>query len=86
MHVFKQVEKGLPEMLNTYSTARFKLDAREHILASANTFLPISQPMLASKDSVLSSKGNMLSCIILLTIEVDARIQYTRTHPASCSQ
>ena len=29
--------------------------------------------MLASKGSVLLSKGNMLSCIILLTIELDAR-------------
>ena len=44
-------------------------------LASVNTFLPSSQPMLASKGSTLSSKGNMLSCIILLAIEVDARVQ-----------
>ena len=31
--------------------------------------------MLASKVSMLSSKGNMLSCMILLAIEVDARVQ-----------
>ena len=31
--------------------------------------------MLASKGSMLTSKGNMLSCMILLTIEVDARMQ-----------
>ena len=61
-----------------YSTARFKLYARDYILASINTFSPSSQPMLASKDSMLaskgsilaskgsmlSSKGNMLSCMI----------------------
>ena len=65
-----------------YSTARFKLHAREYILASANTFSPSSQPMLASKGNMLASKGsmlsstgNMLSCMILLAIEVDARVQ-----------
>ena len=72
-----------------YSTARFKLHAREYILASVNNFLPSSQPvlaskgntlaskgsMLSSKGNMLSSKGNMLSCIILLAIEVDARVQ-----------
>ena len=65
-----------------YSTAQFKLHAREYILASANTFSPSSQPILASKGSILaskgrmlSSKGNMLSCMILLAIEVDARVQ-----------
>ena len=64
------------------STARFKLHAREYILASTNTFSPSSQPMLASKGSMfaskgsmLSSTGNMLSCMILLAIEVDARVQ-----------
>ena len=31
--------------------------------------------MLASKGSMLLSKGNMLSCMILLVIEVDARMQ-----------
>ena len=31
--------------------------------------------MLASKGGMLSSKGNMLSCMILLAIEVDARMQ-----------
>ena len=31
--------------------------------------------MLASKGSMLSSKGNMLLCMILLTIEVDAHMQ-----------
>ena len=76
-------------MLLTYSTAQFKLHAREYILASANTFSLSSQPMLASKGSMLaskgsmlaskgsmlSSKGNMLLCMILLTIEVDARVQ-----------
>ena len=31
--------------------------------------------MLASKSSVLASKGNMLSCMILLAIEIDARVQ-----------
>ena len=31
--------------------------------------------MLASKGSVLLSKGNMLSCMILLAIELDARAQ-----------
>ena len=45
--------------LSIYSTARFKLYAREYILASINTFSPSSQPMLASK-------GNVLSCMILL--------------------
>ena len=72
-----------------YSTARFKLYARDYILASINTFSPSSQPMLASKDSMLaskgsilaskgsmlSSKGNMLSCMILLAIEIDARVR-----------
>ena len=65
-----------------YSTARFKLYAREYILANINTFSPSSQPMLASKGSILaskgsmlSSKGNMLSCMILLAIEIDARMQ-----------
>ena len=72
-----------------YSTARFKLYAREYILASINTFSLSSQPMLASKDSMLaskssilaskgsmlSSKGNVLSCMILLAIEIDARVQ-----------
>ena len=68
--------------MNIYSTARFKLHVREYILASANTFSPSSQPMLASKGSVLASKGcmllskgNMLPCMILLAIEVDARVQ-----------
>ena len=73
----------------TYSTARFKLYARDYILASINTFSPSSQPMLASKDSLLaskgsilaskgsmlSSKGNMLSCMILLAIEINARVR-----------
>ena len=73
----------------TYSTARFKLYARDYILASINTFSPSSQPMLASKDSMLaskgnilaskgsmlSSKGNMLSCMISLAIEIDARVR-----------
>ena len=65
-----------------YSTARFKLHAREYILVSANTFSLSSHPMLASKGSMLaskgsmlSSKGNMLSCMILLAIEVDACMQ-----------
>ena len=31
--------------------------------------------MLASKGSMLLSKGNMLSCMILLSIEVDACVQ-----------
>ena len=31
--------------------------------------------MLASKGSMLSSKGNMLLCMILFAIEVDARMQ-----------
>ena len=31
--------------------------------------------MLVRKGSMLSSKGNMLSCMILLAIEVDARVQ-----------
>ena len=31
--------------------------------------------MLTSKGSMLSSKGNMLLCMILLAIEVDARMQ-----------
>ena len=31
--------------------------------------------MLVSKGSVLLSKGNMLSCMILLAIELDARAQ-----------
>ena len=45
------------------------------VLANANTFSPSSQPMLASKGSMLLSKGNMLSCMILLAIKVDARMQ-----------
>ena len=60
---------------HTYSIARFKLDACEHILASANTFSSNSQLMLASKGSMLSSKGNMLSYMILLAIELDASAQ-----------
>ena len=60
----------------SYSTARFKLHAREYILASANTFSPSSQPMLASKGSMLASKSNMLSYMILLAIKVDARVQF----------
>ena len=70
------------QVIPKYSTTRFKLHAREYILASANTFSPSSQPMLvskgsmlASKGSILTSKGNMLSCMILLAIEVDARVQ-----------
>ena len=31
--------------------------------------------MLASKGSTLASKGSMLSCIILLAIEIEARVQ-----------
>ena len=31
--------------------------------------------MLASKGGMLSSKGNMLLCMILLAIEVDAHLQ-----------
>ena len=65
-----------------YSTARFKLYAREYILASINTFSSSSQSMLtsmgsmlASKGSMLSSKGIMLSCMILLAIEIDACVQ-----------
>ena len=49
---------------------------------SINTFSPSSQPMLASKDSmlaskgsILASKGSMTSCMILLTIEIDVRVQ-----------
>ena len=57
------------------STARFKLDVCEYILASANTFSPSSQPMFASKGCMLSSKDNMLSCMILLAIKVDAHVQ-----------
>ena len=73
---------GQVHLLVYYSTARFKLHAREYILASTNTFSPSSQPMLASKGSMfaskgsmLSSTGNMLSCMILLAIEVEARVQ-----------
>ena len=69
-------------MIPLYSTARFKLCAREYILSSANTFSLSSQLMLASKSSLFASKGsmlesksNMLSCMILLAIEVDARVQ-----------
>ena len=51
-----------------YSTARLKLDTRKYILASANNFSPSSQQMLVSK-------RNMLSCMILLTIKFDARVQ-----------
>ena len=65
-----------------YSTARFKLYTHEYILASANTFSPSSQPMLASKGGILASKGsmfsikgNMLLSIILLAIEIAARVQ-----------
>ena len=46
--------------------------------------------MLASMGSMLSSKGNMLSCMILLTIEIDARVQLLariRHHAVSrCTQ
>ena len=73
---------SLAVSVSKYSTARFKLHAREYVLASVNTFSPSSQPMLASKGSTLASKGsmllskgNMLSCIILLAIEVDACMQ-----------
>ena len=31
--------------------------------------------MLTSKGSTLASKGSMLSCIILLAIEIEARVQ-----------
>ena len=73
--------------LRIYSTARFKLHAREYVLASTNTFSPSSQPMLASKGSVLSSKSNMLSCMILLAIEVDARVQlFTRIRHCAVSR
>ena len=65
-----------------YSTARFKLYAREYILTSINTFSASSQPlltskgsmltsmgcMLASMGSMLSSKGKKLSCMVLLAI------------------
>ena len=71
-----------------YSTARFKLYARESILASINTFSLSNQPilaskgsMLASKGSILSSKGSMLSCMILLAIEIDARVQLLARFP-----
>ena len=63
-----------------YSTARFKLHAREYM--STNTFSPSSQPMpaskgsmFASKGSMLSSKGYMLLCMILLAIEIDICVQ-----------
>ena len=83
MHSNNQIKLKVIMLIEyTYSTARFKLHAREYILASANTFSPSSQPILASKGSILaskgrmlSSKGNMLSCMILLAIEVDARVQ-----------
>ena len=61
--------------MRNYSTTRFKLYARKYILASINTFSPSSQPMLASKGSMLSSKDIMLSCMILLAIEIDAHVQ-----------
>ena len=75
--------------LPIYSTARFKLYARESILSSINTFSPSNQPILASKGSMLASKssvlaskgcmlaskGNMLSCMILLAIEINARVK-----------
>ena len=79
-------EKSTINLKYSYSTARFKLHAREYILASAYTFSPSSQPMLASKGSMLASKGSMLSCMILLAIEADTPRAITRTHPASCSQ
>ena len=31
--------------------------------------------MLASKGNMLLSKGNMLSCMILLALELDVRVQ-----------
>ena len=37
--------------------------------------------MVASKGSMLSNKGNMLSCMILLAIEVDARVQLVARIP-----
>ena len=52
----------------TYSTAQFKLDAREYMLASINTFSLSSQQMV-------TSKGNMLSCMILLTNELGTSTQ-----------
>ena len=70
------LEKQTPGLYSfVYSTARFKLHAHEYILASINTFSPSSQPMLASKGSMLTSKSNMLSCMILLAIEVDTRVK-----------
>ena len=57
------------------SIARFKLDAREYIPARANTYSLSSQQMLTSKGSMLSSRGNMLLCMILLATEVDAYVQ-----------
>ena len=48
---------------------------------SINIFSPSSQPMFASKGSILASKGsipsskdNMLLCVILLAIEIDTRV------------
>ena len=38
------------------------------MLASKGSFI------LASEGSMLSSKGNMLSCMSLLSIEIDARV------------
>ena len=55
---------------HVFSTARFKLDAREYVLASANTFSSSSQWMLASKCYVLS-------CMILHAIKLNARVHYS---------
>ena len=48
---------------------------RIYVLASANTFPSSSEKILVSKGSMLSSKGNMLSYMILLAIELDMRTQ-----------
>ena len=58
-----------------YSTAQFKLHAHEYILANTNTFSLSKQLMVTSKGSMFASKSSMLSCMILLAIEVDVRMQ-----------
>ena len=55
----------------TYSTARFKLDAREHVLASVNTFSSSSQLMLASKLYLLSSMNQLLTLASILLASIN---------------
>ena len=45
------------------------------MLVSKDSMLASKSNMLTSKSNMLASKGNMLLCMILLAIEIDARMQ-----------